>query len=222
MQAVILAAGRDKKMEPLIGYHPKALLKIKGRPVLEYTLANLPREISQVILVIGFRGDLIKSYFGDSYGGREIRYAWQFMPHGTAAALWQIQKILKDRFLVINGDDLYHPDDLKNVASRDWCVLARESASPEKFGVIELKESGHLKTIREKPAEPSGRLVSVGVYSLNTEIFDYKPVAGANSFDLPEVLSGFADKRRIRVELAKFWHAMNSVQDIETAEKMFE
>jgi len=222
MQAVILAAGRDKEMEQLIGYYPKALLKIKGRPVLEYTLASLPREISQVILVVGFRGDLIKRYFGSSYNGREVRYAWQYMPHGTAAALWQIQRALKDRFLVINGDDLYHPDDLKNAASREWSILVRESFKPERFGVIELNDSGRLKAIHEKPASPPSNLVNIGVYSLNTEIFDYDPPGVADSFNLPEVLSSWAAKRRIKVEKAKFWHSFNCAADIEAAEKMFE
>jgi len=61
MQAIILAAGRGTRMGELTNDLPKPLLKISGRPILEYTLANLPREIDEVILVIGYHGHKIKN-----------------------------------------------------------------------------------------------------------------------------------------------------------------
>ena len=45
MQAVILAAGKGTRMRPLTYDMPKAMLPVKGKPVLEYTIDFLPEEI---------------------------------------------------------------------------------------------------------------------------------------------------------------------------------
>ena len=63
MQAIILAAGKGTRMRPLTYDMPKAMLPVKGKPVLEYTISFLPEEIDEIIIVINHLGDQIKNYF---------------------------------------------------------------------------------------------------------------------------------------------------------------
>ncbi len=44
---------------------PKPLLKISVRPILEYTLNNLPEEISEIVFIVGYKGELIRRQFGE-------------------------------------------------------------------------------------------------------------------------------------------------------------
>jgi len=69
MQCVILVAGRGTRMGKLTDSCPKPMLPIKGKPKLVYTLENLPEEIDEVILVIGYLGEQIRNFFGDEYNG---------------------------------------------------------------------------------------------------------------------------------------------------------
>lgn len=219
MQAVILAAGRGKRMGELTNSTPKPLLEINGRPILEYTLANLPREIDEVILVIGYHGQKIKNRFGAKHQGREIQYLWQMSNSGTGGALFQINKALRGKFLVLMGDDLYHHDDLKKIVRHDLAVLVKEVNEPSRFGVIEIDERGHLIQIVERPANPKGNLVNAGAYVLDKRIFDYPlvPVYDGKEFGLPQTLAQMADRHKIKVEKAEFWHANTNSEDLAAA-----
>ncbi len=223
MQAVILAAGRGTRMGDLTTYTPKPLLKINGWPILEYTLANLPKEISEVIFIIGYQGHKIKDHFGASRGEKELRYVWQRRLDGTGGALWQIRKLLRGKFLVLNGDDLYHRDDLKKIIKHELAVLVKEVANPGEFGVIETDERGHLVRILEKPKKPKNNLVNAGVYILDKRIFDYPLVAiSQTEFGLPQTMAQMAGQYKIKVERAALWHSNTRSDDLEKAREIID
>ena len=88
MKAIIPCAGEGVRMRPLTLEKPKQLLEIAGRPILVRIFENLPDEIGEVVLVVGYMGDKIRDYFGDKFLGRKIRYVEQKEKLGTADALW--------------------------------------------------------------------------------------------------------------------------------------
>jgi len=224
MQAVILAAGRGTRMGELTNDIPKPLLKISGRPILEYTLANLPRKIDEVIFVVGYLGHQIRNHFGEKYQGKNLQYIWQLSPSGTGGALFQIKKTLHGKFIVLMGDDLYHQKDLKKILKHDLAVLVKEIEEPSRFGVIEVDKNGHLVQIVEKPAEPKSNLVNAGVYVLDSRIFNYPlvPVYNGQEFGLPQTLAQMADKHKIKVERAEVWHPNTKGEDLKRAEEIVE
>ena len=77
MKAVILAAGEGVRMRPLTLRTPKPLLQVAGRPLLEHIIYALPKDINELIVVIGYLGDQIKNFLGNEYHGLKIQYIWQ-------------------------------------------------------------------------------------------------------------------------------------------------
>jgi NDP-sugar pyrophosphorylase family protein len=223
MQAVIMAAGKGVRMGDLTQWVPKPLLKINGRAILEYTLANLPREISEVIFVIGYHGHKIREHFGDEYRGRKIRYVWQLRLDGTAGAVFLTRNLLKGKFIVLNGDDLYHHDDLKRVIKHDLAVMVKEVEDPGRFGVAEVDENGHLIRIVERPEVPPTNLVNIGVYVMDKRFF-YQPLVkiSEREYGLPQTLAQLAkdNNLKIKVERADFWHPNTRAGDLEKAKEM--
>jgi bifunctional UDP-N-acetylglucosamine pyrophosphorylase/glucosamine-1-phosphate N-acetyltransferase len=220
MQAVILAAGRGKRLKPLTDEIPKPMVPVAGRPILEYTLSILPKEIDEVILVIGYKGEKIKNYFGPSFNQLKLLYVEQSEPLGTAHALCCAKPFLKnDYFLLLYADDLYHPDDLENCLINNPSVLVKETDQPEKFGICLIDEKNILCHILEKQPIGLGNLANIGVYLLNQEIFEIMPPVTRNGeFNLASQIGFWAKYRSIKVIKAKFWHPIAYPEDLKLAE----
>src|SRR5215212_8859235 len=107
MQAVILAAGRGTRMVELTTEVPKPMLEVSGKTLLEYKFDALPEEVAEVIIIVGYLGSVIQRRFGGEYKGKKLFYVEQEELNGTAGALWHAKDILKDRFIVMMGDDIY-------------------------------------------------------------------------------------------------------------------
>jgi len=107
MQMVILAGGLAKRMRPLTLKLPKSMLQIKGRPFLEYQLELLKEyEIKDILLCVGYKGELIKDHFGD---GRKfgVNLSYSFDGDkllGTAGALKKAYKLLGENLFLMYGD----------------------------------------------------------------------------------------------------------------------
>ncbi len=213
-------------MGDLTNDSPKPMLRVNGKPILEYTLDNLPEEISEIIFVIGYKGDLIKSYFGDEWKGRKIKYVVQENLNGNAGALHCAKKFLEDKFMVLYGDDLYHRSDLEKLVNNDsLVVLAKEVDNPGHLGALVIDNNGYLLEIIENPTENYGNLVNTGAYLLNKKFFDYQLVKKSTKisereFGLPQTLATMAKDYKIKVEKAEFWQPVGYPEDILKAEKI--
>jgi len=105
MQAVVLAVQKGFNLGK---NSPEAMTLIAGRPKLEHVLNRLPKKIKQVIFVLGYRGDIIKRHFGNSWQGREVRYVWQYrLNDGVEEVLWRARKMLKtSEFLIVDSETI--------------------------------------------------------------------------------------------------------------------
>lgn len=226
MQAVILAAGRGVRMGDLTNDAPKPMLKINNKPILEYILANLPNEISEIIIVVGYKGEIIKSYFKDLYQDKKIRYVVQNELNGSGSALHSAKEFLHDKFLVLNADDLYSRSDLeKFIANEPPAVLAKEIENPGRFGVLKTDNNGCLLEIIEAPKENYGNLVNTGAYLLNKNFFDYELVkkstqVSEKEFGLPQTMIKMNKDYKIKVEKAQFWQPLGYPEDILKVEEV--
>jgi len=75
MQAVILAAGRGRRMEPLSMSCHKALLEIGGSTILGRALDSLLKAgVAPITIVTGYRSEDIESFVSTRYPGIPVRY----------------------------------------------------------------------------------------------------------------------------------------------------
>jgi len=108
MKAMILAAGRGERMRPLTDHTPKPLLKVAGKPIIEYTIEALVQAgISELVINLAHLGDQLETYLGD---GAKYQAHISYSHEGdvgleTAGGIKKALPLLgKEPFLVINGD----------------------------------------------------------------------------------------------------------------------
>src|SRR5947209_4287154 len=124
-RAVILAAGRGKRMGSITEDIPKPMLPVNGKPMLEHILERLSQAgISKFLIVIGYRGKIIKNHFRDL--PYKVKFREQDPVNGTAsAALLARDFIGKKPWLLTYGDILCEPSEY----TRCIAVLDRHPAT---------------------------------------------------------------------------------------------
>jgi len=205
MQAIILAAGNGVRLQPLTCTRPKPLIKIFEKSILEHNLDQLRGIVKEVILVVGYKGELIQKKIGKKYKEIKIRYVWQKTPKGTGDAAKYALPYLKDRFLLLNGDDFYFKEDLKKLIKKFPAILAKKE-DPTNFGAIIVKKDGKVKEIVEKPEKKISNLANIGAYYLPKEIFKYRiKKSKRGEYEFPDYINQFARNHSLYFVEAKNW-----------------
>lgn len=189
--AVLLAAGRGKRLRPHTDTTPKPLLPVKGRPTLDFTLqAAVQAGVKQVVFVIGHLGEQIVEYIGDgATWGIEPFFCEQKELLGTAHAL----KMAIDEhphlfektgsFILTATDYLFEPTVLSELVEKrastaaDIVVSLKEVPKEELSGRSSVRYTGDfdIQEIVEKPA--TGQAPS--------------PYSGSLTFLLPSQMVGY-------------------------------
>lgn len=206
-QAVILAAGKSTRCYPLTLTRPKILLKVANKTLIEHNLEQLDGIVEEVVIVVGYKKEMIKRLIGNKYKKTKIKYVEQKQQLGTANALLQTKSLVKNNFIVLYGDDLYFKGDIKQCAKEGYALLAAKTTDPKRFGIISLKK-GFVEKIIEKPKNTKNNLANCGVYFLDTSIFiiiKNLTKSKRDEYELTDAINEFAKKKRIRVVKAKQW-----------------
>ena len=115
MQAILLAAGFGKRLQPLTDQMPKALVPVKGTPLLFHALDCLSRtgKISEVILVVGHRREDIRQAVGAVYQGMQVTYVENpiYDQTNNVYSLALVKPYVKEACLLLECD-IYYTDDL--------------------------------------------------------------------------------------------------------------
>ncbi len=204
-QAVILAAGKGTRIYPLTLTKPKPLLKVCGKTILEHDLEQVKGLVKEVILVIGYRGEEIKKLIGDNYKGVKMKYVWQKNQQGTGDAVKKCQPLLKDKFLLLYGDDLYSKEDIQKCLRKFPCILLKKIEEAKAFGQVIVKKN-LIQELKEKPKRIFSNLVNTGVYFLDKEILNLKiKKSERNEYEFTDYIKEFIKKEKLHSVLAKDW-----------------
>src|SRR5437660_695354 len=152
MDVIILAAGLGTRLRPHTLTTPKPLLPVRGRPILDWTLGALPAAVDRVVVVVHYLAEQFEAYLQTQKHRPQWLTVRQEEPRGTGDALRACRdRLQSDRFLVLNGDDLFGARDLANLAQCPVGVLVHSVAEPRKFGIVFLRDDGTLERLVEKP-----------------------------------------------------------------------
>jgi len=78
MKALILAGGRGNRINEFFENQNKCMIQFLGKPLIEHTLEKIPDgDISEVVMVVGYKAEDIINYYGISFRGKRIRYVIQ-------------------------------------------------------------------------------------------------------------------------------------------------
>ncbi len=198
MKAMILAAGKGTRVQPLTHRLPKPMIPVIGKPVMEYLIEELANHgFNEIMINVSHQAHRIEEYFGDGRRwGVDIGYSFEghiekgevvAEPIGSAGGIKRIQEFgnfFDDTALIICGDAIIDLD-LTAAVRKHWQSGAKASivtyeVDAEKvsdYGVVVCDEAGQITSFQEKPAveDAQSNLVNTGIYFFEPEIVDLIP-----------------------------------------------
>lgn len=170
-KAVILNAGEGKRMRPLTSVKPKCLLRLNSLTILEHQLINLIEcGIREVNLVIGYRADeIIRKIEGLNFE-LDVKFTYNpiYYKTNTVYSLWLAREHIKNDFVYLNGDVVFHKDVLEQLLKShyDTCIaVERKQVNEEE---VKVRLVSNLVRAIGKDIELSkahGEFIGIGKFS---------------------------------------------------------
>ncbi|HOV32916.1 MAG TPA: sugar phosphate nucleotidyltransferase [Candidatus Hydrogenedens sp.] len=210
MKAVIFCAGKSTRTYPLTVTRPKPLLPILNRPIIELQLEALCPFIDEFVLVVGYREEMIRQHLGEDWKGRKINYVLQEEQRGTGHAVLICEHVVDGPFIAMNGDDLFDPEDLKNLSQQKRpSALVKEVPDPKVYGIYETDMDNKVKRLVEKPKIVFSNIANIGAYLFTPEIFPIlhnTPLSERGEIEITSAIQIMAEKMGFWVLPAKgYW-----------------
>ena len=203
IQAVIMAAGKSTRTWPLTLTKPKPLLKVMNKEIIKHNLDALQGLVSEVIIIVGFKKEMIIEEIGHKYGKLKIRYAEQKRQLGTGHALKYVEKLIKGKFIVMGGDDIFSKKDIKACLRHKYAVLGCKVEDPGRFGVFVVKGK-EVKKVVEKPKKFVSDIANAGLYVFDKSVFKFKlRKSQRGEYEIVDYINALIKKERVVCEKVK-------------------
>ncbi|MFA5167535.1 MAG: sugar phosphate nucleotidyltransferase [Candidatus Omnitrophota bacterium] len=212
MKVLILAGGRGKRLGNMSEAANKCMLKVAGRPLIEYSLECAYRAgFREIDILVGYRAQEIKDAYGKAFRSIPIRYIQQEEQRGVVHAIECAREVLDgEDFMLMLGDELLfkpkHDEMLKfflkeELFSLCGVVVVEEVSLIKKTYAVFQNADGRISRLIEKPDQPSNNIMGTGNILFKNEIINYikktpiNPKRGER--ELPDLIQAAIDDKRI-------------------------
>ncbi len=165
MQVIIPLAGKGTRVRPHSHLVPKPMLKVAGRPVMDWVMDRVKGlDVSELIFITGHLKEQVEAYSTGRYGV-PCRYVEQKVQDGTAGAVNLARPFVHEPILIIFVDTVFEADlTVINRTDADGIIWAKEVEDYQRFGVVVTDSAGYMTQIVEKPSTPISKLANIGLY----------------------------------------------------------
>ena len=216
MKGIILAGGSGTRLYPITKGVSKQLLPVYDKPMIYYPLSVLMLAGIQKILIISTPEDLpnYKKLLGNGNDlGIKLNYKVQPNPEGLAQAFIIGEKFIgDDDVCLVLGDNIFYGSGFsgmlinakKNILENKSTVFGYYVKDPERYGVAEFNNDGHVISIEEKPENPKSNYAVVGLYFYTNEVIQIaksvKP-SKRGELEITSVNQFYLSQNNLKVEL---------------------
>lgn len=166
MKVIIPLAGKGTRLRPHTHITPKPMLKIAGKPVIDYVMDDLQRlgNVEQVIYITGHLKDKVEAYARATYPFPSV-FIEQKVQDGTAGAVALARPYVDQPVFIIFVDTIFDAD-LSAVkrSDADGIIWVKTVDDYQRFGVVVTDANGYMTKIVEKPTTPISKRANIGLY----------------------------------------------------------
>jgi len=230
-KAVVLAAGRGKRMRELTADFPKPMMDVRGKPVLKHIVEGLrDAGVRRILLIVGYHAETVQNFFGDGrHNNVDIEYAIQTVQDGTGRVVNLAHNFTgSSPFILSYGDILISPMNYNRVVdlpdNSEAIVTVTRGEDISKGGAVFVNAQMELVDLREKPkpGEPTSPWYNAGLYAFRRSIFEFiarlKP-SPRGEYELTDAIRDLAHSGR-KVNVLELTGEWADVRDPEVLAKL--
>ena len=185
MKALVLAAGRDRRLDDTTAEINKCMLRLFDKPLIQYSLENaVAAGVDQIIIVVGYRAEEIINHFGTWFKDTPVKYVIQTEQRGLVHAMACAQHAIdgSDFMLFLADEILSHPHHSSMLqAFRDEALFVicgavfveDRSQITKTYTLLGDDVTRRIYRLIEKPRLPVNNIMGTGNCIIRPEIFDY-------------------------------------------------
>ncbi len=166
MKVIIPLAGKGTRLRPHTHITPKPMLKIAGKPVIDYVMEDLQRlgDVEQVIYITGHLKDKVEAYARATYPFDAV-FIEQKVQDGTAGAVALAREFVDQPVFIIFVDTIFDADlSVVKTTDADGIIWVKTVEDYQRFGVVVTDADGNMTRIVEKPSTPVSKRANIGLY----------------------------------------------------------
>ena len=166
MKVIIPLAGKGTRLRPHTHVTPKPMLRIAGKPVIDYVMEDLQRlgGVEQVIYITGHLKEKVEEYARGKYAFDSV-FIEQKVQDGTAGAVALARPYVDQPVLIVFVDTIFDADlSVINTTDADGIIWTKEVEDYQRFGVVVTDADGNMTKIVEKPSTPVSKRANIGLY----------------------------------------------------------
>ena len=166
MKVIIPLAGKGTRLRPHTHVTPKPMLRIAGKPVIDYVMEDLQRlgGVEQVIYITGHLKEKVEEYARGKYAFDSV-FIEQKVQDGTAGAVALARPYVDQPVLIVFVDTIFDADlSVINTTDADGIIWTKEVEDYQRFGVVVTDAEGNMTKIVEKPSTPVSKRANIGLY----------------------------------------------------------
>jgi glucose-1-phosphate thymidylyltransferase len=172
MKIIVPMAGMGKRMRPHTLTVPKPLIKVAGKPIVEWLVEDITRtcreKVEEIAFVVGDFGEAVEKQLvaiAERLGAKGTIH-YQDEPLGTAHAILCARSALKGKVIVAFADTLFRADFTID-ENQDGVIWVNRIDDPRMFGVVKVNENNIITDFVEKPQQFVSDLAIIGIYYFN-------------------------------------------------------
>ena len=166
MKVIIPLAGKGTRLRPHTHITPKPMLKIAGKPVIDYVMEDLERlgNVEQVIYITGHLKDKVEEYARTKFPFPAV-FIEQKVQDGTAGAVQLAKPHVDQPVFIIFVDTIFDADlSVVKTTDADGIIWVKTVDDYQRFGVVVSDSDGNMTKIVEKPSTPVSKRANIGLY----------------------------------------------------------
>jgi len=238
MKALILAAGRGKRLGEAKGPTNKCMLELGGKPVIEYNLERTAEleDVDEIIVVVGYRAEDIINRYGTNYKGKKVKYVMQWGQEGLVHAIECSKDALGgDDFFLLLGDEvlinskhkeMFKKFEKENLFGVCGVCIAKDRDKIRRTYTVIVDSEGRIFRLIEKPRKALNDFQGTGHCIFKNEILSYierTPIHHERKEkELPDLIQcAVDDGHRVKIfAICDEYTNVNSEEDLREAEEM--